>query len=259
VTSVTASNRRTLHTVDMQTLTLDLTVGELAVQVPASIRVFQKYRIDFCCGGETPLTEACRQHGLETTSVLREIENESQRSSDAGSDRDWAGASLQSLIDHIVGTHHVYVRTNLPRIQEMLDKVRANHSERHGDMLTRVNEVFSALSEELAAHLMKEERILFPLVAGMEEARRNGRQPAPSHCGSVANPIRVMCMEHDSAGEALARLRDLTADFTPPAEVCPTFRALFYELAELERDLHRHIHLENNILFPRAMALESAA
>ena len=144
------------------------------------------------------------------------------------------------------------MKVQLPRVEARLAKVLQAHGDRHGDMLCAVARVYGAMKAELDGHLAKEEMVLFPLVRALE-----GGVPSGSfHCGSVQNPIRVMCMEHDSAGEALVELRRLTGGFTVPPDACNTFRALYFELEEMERDLHRHIHLENNILFPRAIALE---
>jgi regulator of cell morphogenesis and NO signaling len=156
------------------------------------------------------------------------------------------------LIDHILNTHHAYMKTQLPRVAALLAKVLQAHSDRHGDMLRAVAAVYGPMKAELDGHLAKEEMVLFPLVRALD----GGAKPGSFHCGSVQNPIRVMWMEHDSAGEALAEMRRLTSDYTAPEDACNTFKALYFELAEMERDLHRHIHLENNILFPRAIALE---
>ncbi len=236
----------------MKTLSPELTVGELAASQPASVRVFQARGIDFCCGGKTPLVEACRAQGIDAETLLREIEAAVPNPLE---DRDWTHADVNQLIDHIVSTHHVYLKTELPRLESMLVKIRSKHSERHGGVLDPLAATFGSLKEELEAHLMKEENILFPLIRALAEAKISGDAPG-FHCGSVRNPLRVMLMEHDSAGAALETMRSLTGGYDPPAEVCATFRAFYWGLAELERDLHRHIHLENNILFPKAIALE---
>jgi regulator of cell morphogenesis and NO signaling len=154
------------------------------------------------------------------------------------------------LIDHIVGTHHVYLKTQLPRLEGMLHKILSKHSERYGQMLGPLSRVFLEMKGELDGHLMKEEMILFPLIRGLE----SGEGPA-SHCGWVGNPIRVMLMEHDSAGTALAEMRRISSGYSAPEDACNTFRAFFWELEALERDLHLHIHLENNVLFPRTLEL----
>jgi len=237
----------------MTTFTPQLTVGEIAARFPASIRIFEKYRIDFCCGGKIPLDEACGTRGVNPAALLEEIESASAPEADT---TDWQSADIDALIDHILTRHHAYLKTELPRIEAMLAKVIAAHGERHGAIVIPLSETFAPLKAELEGHLMKEEVVLFPLIRSLEAARRAGAAAHVSHCGSVRNPLRVMLMEHDSAGDALAQIRTLTSDFTPPDGVCNTFRGLYFALAELEADLHRHIHLENNILFPRAIAVE---
>jgi regulator of cell morphogenesis and NO signaling len=233
----------------MSTLTSDRTVGQIAAELPASVRVFEKHGIDFCCGGKIPVTEACQRLGLDPATLLAEIDEAVQ--TPAEDQTDWATAPLPALIDHILDTHHVYMKAQLPRLEAMLEKVIQAHGERHGETLRAIAAVFTPMKAELDGHLAKEEMILFPLIRRLASGDAGG-----FHCGSVQNPIRVMLFEHDSAGEGLVQQRRLTGGYTPPADACNTWRALYFELADLERDLHRHIHLENNILFPRAIGLE---
>ena len=236
----------------MTTTTTGRTVGEIAAEFPASVRVFEKHGIDFCCGGKIPVTEACGRKGLDPAVLLAEIDQAVQAPAEVPTD--WLTAPLPALIDHILDTHHAYMKAQLPTVEARLAKVLQAHGERHGEMLRALSAVYGPMKAELDGHLAKEEMVLFPLIRALE-----GGAPAGSfHCGSVGNPIRVMCMEHDSAGGALERLRQLTGNYTAPEDACNTFRALYFELADMERDLHRHIHLENNILFPRAIALEQS-
>jgi regulator of cell morphogenesis and NO signaling len=216
------------------------------------VRIFEQHGIEFCCGGQVALDEACRGRGLDPGALLAEIEQEA--APEAGG-REWSTAPLADLIDHILSAHHAYLKAELPRLAAALEKIEANHGGKYRE-IPALAPVFRALHGELEGHLLKEERVLFPLIRGMEAARAEGRPFAPAHCGSVRNPVRMMCMEHDSAGAALAGMRSLTAGYAVPDGACNTLRAFYYELAVLERDLHRHIHLENNILFPRAIALE---
>jgi regulator of cell morphogenesis and NO signaling len=234
----------------MTTSTTDRTVGQIAAEFPASVRIFEKHGIDFCCGGKLPIDQACGAKGLDPAALMAEIDQAAQVP--AADPTDWKNAPLSALIDHILDTHHAYMKVQLPRVEARLAKVLHAHGDRHGDMLCAVARVYGAMKAELDGHLAKEEMVLFPLVRALE-----GGAPSGSfHCGSVQNPIRVMFMEHDSAGEALVELRRLTNGYTVPPDACNTFRALYFELEEMEKDLHRHIHLENNILFPRAIALE---
>ena len=239
----------------MSTLTDQRTVGEIAAEYPATVRVFQRHKIDFCCGGKLPLRDACEDRGLPLAQVLDELgQATAARTPDQ---TDWNAASLSALIDHIVAAHHEYLKLELPRLDEMLARVVSKHNEKYGDLPERLYTVFQGLRAELDSHLMKEEMVLFPLIEGLESAATAGRLAPPAHCGSVNNPIRVMISEHDSAGDALAAMRDISSGYAIPADACNTFRALYHDLEAMEADLHQHIHLENNILFPRAAALEA--
>jgi len=222
------------------------TVGELAVENPAAARVFEKYGIDYCCGGKQSLAAVCVERGIAPEAVLEELRQIAPKA--ALEERDWKTAPLADLIGHIVARHHAYLKSELPRVTELLAKVVRAHGERE-PRLGEVKEVFEILREELESHLMKEELILFPAIARLEAGDGSG---APC---SIEHPIARMEYEHESAGRALAQIRHLTLDYYIPEEACNTYRALFAALIELEADLHQHIHLENNILFPRAAAL----
>lgn len=234
-----------------QTMKLDSnsTVGEWVVERPARSRIFERLGIDYCCGGKQPLEQACRQKGLDTNQVIEQLTREGTEA-DTGQP-DWSQAPLSELADHIVATHHAYLKSELPRLQAIVQKVASVHGERHPEMAD-VRGVFQGLKDELESHLMKEEQVLFPMVRQLEQATQ---QPS-FHCGSIANPIRVMEHEHDGAGNALVALRELTRDYATPADACNTWRAMADGLRQLEEDLHVHIHKENNILFPRALRLE---
>jgi regulator of cell morphogenesis and NO signaling len=220
----------------MPTLTEERTVGEIAAELPASVRIFEKYDIDYCCGGRISLADACSRHGIAPTRLIEELDAAQLPSS--GAAPDWQTASLTDLIDHILTKHHAWLKSELPRLSRLQYKVTAAHGAAHGDSLVPQGETFEALRQELEAHMMKEEMVLFPMI-------RAGS-------GSVTNPIRVMEHEHDSAGLALDRMRAVTGNYALPADACNSYRALYAGLQELEADLHQHIHLENNILFPRA-------
>jgi regulator of cell morphogenesis and NO signaling len=231
------------------------TVGEIAAEMPAAVKVFKKYNIDYCCGGKLSLEEVCAAHGIAQEEMMGELEQAlGPRAVDG---RNWASTGLRDLATHIVATHHEYLKRELPELAEMMAKVRQAHGEKHSGVLTPLQQVFLDLRAELESHMMKEEMVLFPLIERMEAARKAGAGLPPAHCGSVNNPIRVMEHEHDSAGQALAEMRRLTGDYTVPSDACNTFRALYHGFQEMEADLHQHIHLENNILFPRASRLEA--
>lgn len=232
--------------------TIEKTVRDLALENPRATRVFERFRIDYCCGGGRPLEEACRVAGVEPARVIEAIENEPAGGGDA---RDWTGARLGELIDYIRDTHHAYTREAIDRIPRLLEKVVAAHGANHPEM-RRIQAVFGGVAEELAVHMMKEEMVLFPYIARMEEAVIAGEPALPAPFGTVGNPIRMMEHEHESAGEALRELRALSNGYTAPADACTTFRTLYSAMAEFEQDLHRHIHLENNVLHPRALEME---
>jgi regulator of cell morphogenesis and NO signaling len=233
----------------MNAIDASMTVGDLVAEHPDRARVFERYGIDYCCGGKQPLAAACAEAGADAGDVARALaEADTHAAPDA---TDWATAPLAKLVEHIVATHHAYLRRELPRLTGLAAKVFEVHRARHPE-LGECRDVFAGLRAELEAHMQKEEVILFPMIAQMEATG----SPECVHCGSVRNPIRVMEMEHESAGAALAALHRLTGGYTPPADACNSYCALLSGLAALEVDLHQHIHKENNILFPRAARLE---
>ena len=227
------------------------TVRQLAVELPQATRVFERLGIDYCCGGQRTLEEACGAAKLSVGEVLQTLEREAKTAPE--SPAELANIPLPELVRHIVATHHAYVKSEAPRLQQLAAKVASKHGESHPELL-EIREVFDGLAAELAAHLMKEEQILFPYVTDMA----TGRSRRTACFGSVQNPIRMMTMEHDSAGEALRHLRQASHGYTAPPEACVSYQAFYRGLAEFEADLHQHIHLENNVLFPRATALEAS-
>jgi regulator of cell morphogenesis and NO signaling len=238
-------------------MTQEVTVAEIAANSLAAVNVFEKLGIDYCCGGKRPLAEVCVQKGYNPAEVQRELET--AMSAQAPAARDWNSAPLTELIDHIVGTHHEYLKREMAPLQARLEKVFRVYNERYGPTLTGLPEVYAALRSELELHLRKEEMILFPAVFAYAAASESGLPLPRPPFGTVNNPIRMMETEHDSAGSALARIREITNNFEVPEYACVTYRSLMAGLRELEEDLHMHIHLENNVLFPRAASLEASA
>ena len=236
--------------------TITETVREIAVSQPTSIRVFERFGIDYCCGGRKPLAVACNEQAVEIDAVLAAL---AEAASETGSDQtDWSKSSLEELVGHINSKHHEYLKMELPRAVSLAKKVTAAHGANHPE-LAELQSAVEDLSSELTQHLAKEELVLFPYVSGLERAlASNGALPRGCF-GSIASPIAVMSQEHDDAGEVLAKIRQLTKDYTVPQDACPTYHAYMDVLKSLEQDLHQHIHLENNILFPRAIALEASA
>lgn len=237
---------------DIRTVTAADPVARVATRWPATLRVFQRHGIDFCCRGGVSLGEACEERGLELSRLLEELSV--AEGGDEPSEPDWTSAPLAELVDHILHRYHERLREDLPRLTAMAEAVIAAHGEAHPEV-RELAVVLAALRSELEAHTAKEEQVLFPAVVALERAA-GGSEPPPVGL-TLGGPIQVMEAEHEAAGRALARLRELSGEFQPPPGACPTFRGLYHGLAELESDTHRHIHLENNILFPRATELQA--
>jgi regulator of cell morphogenesis and NO signaling len=235
------------------TSALDTPVGQLAAERPGSVRVLEHFGIDYCCGGRTPLSQACALKGIDVRTVISALDSEASLNTTSARSEVAADTSLAELADQIVATHHDYLRREMPRLGGLLAKVVAAHLSRRPE-LREVEGVFAQLRDELECHMLKEEWVLFPIIKQLEAATvgQNG------HSGSVHVPILMMEHEHAAAGAALERMSDLTNGYVPPADACNSHRALLRGLAELQSDLHVHIHKENNILFPRASALEAA-
>ena len=215
------------------------TVKDIAVAHPLATRVFARHSIDFCCRGGIALRSACDAKGLDAERIVKEVEVEIAGTGDTATR--WENEAPDNLIDHILTTYHEPLRWELPRLQKMADKVLAVHGEKMPAVLNELRDIFTALRMELEDHMLKEEQTLFPMI-------RDGRG------ADAGGPIAVMEEEHASAGVALQRLRELTNDFQAPEGACATWTGLWAGLADLERQTHLHIHLENNILFPRAAA-----
>ncbi len=216
----------------------ETTVGQIATDHPLATRVFARHKIDYCCGGGSPLKNVCEKDGLNAESLLEEINNELETID--YDEKKWNNEPLSDLIDHILITYHRPLDEELPRLEQMVCKVYDVHGDKDPEMFAELKNVYLGLKAELDGHMMKEEQILFPMIKRGE--------------GSLADgPVRVMMMEHDNAGNALRRFRELTKDYNVPEEACNTWRALWHGLEALEESLHQHIHLENNSLFPRAL------
>lgn len=229
-------------------------VRELAVEHPATTRVLESFGIDYCCGGGQSLEAACKAANLSVSQVAQSVE--SAISGTAQPDTNWKTAPISALSRHIVNKHHEYVKSEVPRLERLIAKVVAAHGSRHPE-LAEIQEIFQGAGQELNHHMMKEERMLFPYIESLDAAREFGQSAPHSPFGTVRNPIQMMMMEHDAAGDDLRRIRDLSSGYTPPPDACPSYQTLYRALAEFEADLHQHVHLENNILFPRAIDVET--
>jgi len=234
-----------------------VTVGELVRERPARSRVFEALDIDYCCGGKLPLEQACKKKGLDVEDVRRRLA-ESDAAQEATDLVDADAMGLAELADHIQHVHHDYLKAELPRLDAITEKVARVHGENE-PRLADVRHAFVKLRDELVPHMMKEEIVLFPLIRQLEShANESPNEPLEQfHCGSVQNPIRQMMIEHDHSGDELAVMREKTDGFTPPEWACNTYRAMLDALAALEKDMHQHIHKENNVLFIKAVELET--
>jgi regulator of cell morphogenesis and NO signaling len=232
------------------------TVGELAVEVPNSIRVFEAWKIDYCCGGKTPLAKAVAAAGKTVEAFAEELEKLSTVPD--GAELDWQGETLSNMAAKIVATYHGFTREELQTLDPLAAKVFSVHGERRPE-LKQVLELIHALSADMLPHMLKEEQVLFPYVDQMEEAAAGLRDAPTPFFGTVKNPVRMMMLEHDRVGELLADLRQVTEDYALPEGACFSYRELYRRLEEFEMRTHEHIHIENNLYFPRAIELEDNA
>ncbi len=230
------------------------TLGEIVSADYRAAAVFEKYGIDFCCGGQRTLEAACQAKQIDADAVLVDVARQCAVSGDRTPQ--YATWTPSALIDHIVSAHHAYVRRALPIIAGHTRKLASVHGANHPELL-EVDRLFAGVAAEMTAHMMKEERILFPFIIELQQADERGGPAPVIPFGTVANPIRMMEDEHESAGAAMAYIRDLTANYALPDDGCTTYRVGLEELEAFEQDLHAHVHLENNILFPKALALEA--
>jgi len=238
-------------------VTTEKTVGELALENPAATRVFEKLGIDYCCGGNLSLEQACRAANLAVDQVLDSLEMAEQTTRAEQKVHDWQREMLGDLVAHIKSTHHKYTREEIARLGPLFVKVCSVHGQNHPE-LVEIRTTFAGLAQELTMHMMKEEMVLFPYIVRMEEAVLQHEPILPPPFGSVQNPVSMMKHEHDSAGAALRAMRQASSGYAAPPDACISYQTLFKALAEFEADLHQHIHLENNILFPRAIGMERA-
>jgi regulator of cell morphogenesis and NO signaling len=227
------------------------TVAELATAMPHSLEVLDRIGIDYCCNGQQSVMSACASRGITMEELLTLIETAPR----PAEERSWSSVAMADLIRFIVDTHHRYTRGAISMLAPLAAKVRDVHGQRRPE-LARVATLVNALADELLPHMLKEEQVLFPYVTALETALNEGIDPPTPFFGTVRNPVRMMMLEHERAGELLVEIRSITENYLLPDDACTSYRLLFERLTELETDLHRHIHLENNTLFPRALEAE---
>lgn len=235
-------------------ITTNMTVREVAIELPQSTRLFEKLKIDYCCGGDRPLAEACASAGVEVENVIEMLTKTLQPNDTAP---DFQNTSVPELIEHILNTHHVFTKSEMERLQALVDKVLNAHGGNHPE-LVKVSELWLLLCADLTPHMFKEEQVLFPYMLAMARATDQKQRAPFAPFGTVNNPIRMMMREHDTVGDILRKLRTVTSDYATPPDACMSYQTLYRALEDLEKDLHQHIHLENNILFPKTAAMEEA-
>jgi len=231
-------------------------VKDIALSNPAARQVLEHAGLDYCCGGGKSLHEACLQADVPAEEILKRLHENSKdvRPNEAN----WILGPLGDLTRHIREKHHGYVREAIARVQTLVDKVGAKHGETHPE-IAGIQRLFAEVSREITMHMQKEEQILFPYIDALERAANAHSSVEPPFFQTVRNPIQAMMKEHDAAGELVKQIRKASSEYTAPADACTSYRALYRELREFEADLHQHVHLENNILFPRAVEMEAAA
>jgi regulator of cell morphogenesis and NO signaling len=230
-------------------------VKEIAVNNPGATKVLEEAGVDFCCGGNKSLADACAHAGVSTDDLLLRLR---QASPAIGpSDQNWIAAPLAELTRHICEKHHRYVRQAIPSTQSLLAKVKAKHGEKHPE-INEIEGFFFTVSEEMLMHMQKEEHILFPYIEALERAATGKEAFERPFFQTVRNPVHAMMQEHDAAGDLVKRIRAASSNYALPADGCASYQDLYRDLQQFENDLHQHVHLENNILFPRAVELEAA-
>lgn len=232
---------------------VEKTLADIVTENIRAAIVFEEYGLDFCCKGKRSLKDACAEKNVDVQKIVNELINLSGDGNGTQNADDW---QLDYLVDYIMNNHHQYVRRMIPVISLHTDKVASVHGHNHPETL-RIADLFLAVRDELEMHMMKEERILFPQIKQMILNQKENSQFFPPAFGTIQNPIRMMEYEHTNAGDALYQIRELSNNYSHPEDACNTFKALYSELKEFEEDLHKHIHLENNILFPKSIELES--
>jgi regulator of cell morphogenesis and NO signaling len=240
-------------------VTMDFNSGtkmkDIALANPAARQVLEKAGLDYCCGGSKSLHEACLHANVSSEEILSRLrENAIETGPD---DLNWMAAPLCELTRHIREKHHRYVREAITRIQALSDKVATKHGQNHTELVS-IGKLFAEVGREMIMHMQKEEQILFPFIDALERASNAHASVEPPFFQTVKNPIHAMMQEHDAAGNLVRQMCVLSSEYTPPADACTSFRALYEALRKFEVDLHQHVHLENNVLFPRAVEMEAS-
>ena len=234
------------------------TIREIALEAPETTRVFEEFKIDYCCGGRKSIEQACAEAGVDPVVVTARIESAIVDHAGRDNPDDITKKSEPELIDHILAKHHIFTVEEVERLTPLMAKVCTRHGDQHQELFELQN-VFVALSDSIIPHMQKEEMVLFPYIQSIGLLNTGDGIANPPHFGTVENPIRMMMADHEADGARLRKMRAISDDYTLPEGACPSYTALYAGLEDLEKDLHRHIHLESNVLFPLAVDLERNA
>jgi regulator of cell morphogenesis and NO signaling len=235
--------------------TTETKVKDIALSNPQARQILEDAGVDYCCGGAKSLHDACSGAEMSADEILEQLKKNSQEV--RGDAANWTSAPLSELTHHIRAKHHQYVRAAIPSIQALLVKVKSKHGSAHPEVAA-IDELFAKIGREMIMHMQKEEQILFPYIDAVERATKGKGSVEPPFFQTVRNPIQAMMGEHDSSGDLARQIRTVSGDYTPPADACTSFKALYEALKRFESDLREHVHLENNVLFPRAVEAEAA-
>jgi regulator of cell morphogenesis and NO signaling len=235
-------------------LSSETQVKEIALSNPGARHILEDAGIDYCCGGGKSLQEACLKANVPEAEILFRLRQNSEQVSP--SESRWRSAPLAELTKHIRERHHQYVRDSIPRLRALLARIREKHGSKHRE-LCEIEKLFGDIAREMLMHMQKEEQILFPFIDALEHAANDDRSIEPPFFQTVKNPIHAMMKDHDSAGELMRQIRTASDEYGAPVDACTSYKAAYQGLEEFEKDLHLHVHLENNILFPRAADLEA--
>jgi regulator of cell morphogenesis and NO signaling len=231
-------------------------VKDIALSNPAARQILENAGLDYCCGGGQSLQNACLHADISAEEILNRLRENSKHVNP--DEANWTSAPLCDLTRHIRERHHRYVREAISRVQPLLDKVEVQHGKNHSE-IAHIRRLFTEVGRDMIMHMQKEEQILFPYIDALEQAASTHSSVEPPFFQTIRNPIQAMMKEHDAAGELVRQIRQASSDYTVPADACTSYEALYQDLKEFEADLHMHVHLENNILFPRCVELETAA
>ncbi len=239
--------------VDAKDVFREMTLSQIVTVNYKAAAVFEKYSLDFCCKGNRAFNEVCKEKGIDAEEILVQIKNIDEKSSD--NNMRFNTWELDFLVDYIINNHHQYVRESIPVIAAHADKVVVAHSKNHPELIG-ISKIFTMVYKELKQHLVKEEEILFPYIKNLVRVNQNLISYEKPYFGKIENPIKMMEVEHETAGDGMYDIRMITDNFTIPDDACNTFALFYNELKEFEEDLHKHVHIENNILFPKSINLE---